>query len=119
MRAMGRSCIRAAMAQNRGPNSGLVFPLPSLSAPPFLMNPTVDPANPSTVYFLASLGPPGSALYKSTNGGQTWNQINFGTFAPPLMVASDSTVYANRSDRSLVRSTDGGVTFTATGFKSD
>ena len=87
---------------------GLGLPAPgSPPLPPFISNITVDPGNPSTLFSLVSLGPPGSELYKSTNGGQTWDQVNAGRFASPLVIAADSTVYTLRFDRSLVRSTGG------------
>ncbi|MEI7870383.1 MAG: hypothetical protein WCI11_21105 [Candidatus Methylumidiphilus sp.] len=38
----------------------------------------IDPSNPATLY----VGTPGAGVYKSTNGGQSWNQTNNGLITP-------------------------------------
>ncbi|HLH00273.1 MAG TPA: hypothetical protein VKX49_28460 [Bryobacteraceae bacterium] len=94
--------------------------LPSLAPqlpPPLIWNFRIDPRDSSTLY-LTQLGPAGGPLFKSTDGGGTWSQINSGPFASLLAVSQDSKIYALRVDQNLVVSTDGGVTFTATGFQT-
>ncbi len=79
---------------------------------------TLDPLTPSTLYVVA---PGVSALYKSTDGGESWNSVDPGSF--PNLLAIDptnpSTLYAMRFRTGLSKSTDGGASWTATGFNKD
>ena len=96
---------------------------------------TLDPSNPNTVwaaswerqrgpYFLQS-GGPGSALWKSTDGGDTWTEVkgngfptvNKGRIGLAISVSNSRTMYAmveaekeadGTGGSGLYRSTDGG-----------
>jgi photosystem II stability/assembly factor-like uncharacterized protein len=85
----------------------------------------VDPNSPNTIYAgsgdpsVAADGFPGTGLYKSTDGGSTWNKIGApklpGTVNKVLVDPNNSAiVYACSYDnnRGLYRSTDTGSTFT-------
>jgi photosystem II stability/assembly factor-like uncharacterized protein len=89
------------------------------AGPPFIGTIILDPLTPSTLYVLA--GGPGSAIYKSTDGGASWNAINPGPFARLLAIdpTAPSTLYAIRFVSGLSKSTDGGANWTATGFTND
>ena len=63
-----------------------------------------------------------AGVLKSTDGGQTWKQVNTGIYdgnVPALVVspgfAADRTVYAGTRTQGLFRSTDGGETWVQTG----
>jgi len=74
---------------------------------------------PSTLYVVANgLGSP---LYKSTDGGGTWNVVNLGPLWRFLTIdpGPPSTLYAIFGSDGLSKSTDGGATWTATGFSQD
>ncbi len=77
----------------------------------------IDPATPSTLYVISA--GPGSALYKSTDGAQTWNVIaNNGIFR--LLAITPTTIYVIIGGQmGLSTSTDGGATWTSTGFPGD
>jgi len=82
----------------------------------------IDPNNSSTIYYGTGElnfnidGYPGSGVWKSTDGGTTWNQI-LATASVPLyytgkiVVASNGTVYASGLYDSY-KSTDGGSSWT-------
>jgi photosystem II stability/assembly factor-like uncharacterized protein len=77
----------------------------------------LDPLTPSTIYVLA--GRVAFALYKSTDAGESWSVIDAGPFYYSLLVIdpmSPSTLYAIRFGAGLSKSTDGGASWTATGF---
>ena len=90
----------------------------------------VDPAAPLTIYAIGSLppdpsGPPGPsipALFKSVDGGASWNTLSSGLPAGAglgsLTIGTSSAIYAIGSLRApgppgqtLFKSTDGGVSF--------
>ena len=78
---------------------------------------TLDPLTPSTLYVL--FGGLGLALYKSTDAGESWSVIDPGPFYySPFVIdpMSPSTLYAIRFATGLSKSTDGGASWTATGF---
>ncbi|MEW6366288.1 MAG: hypothetical protein AB1714_16805 [Acidobacteriota bacterium] len=82
----------------------------------------VDPAVATTVYALHD-----AALYKSTNGGRGWNRLlsegHFGKSRVSCFAvspSSSSTMYAATSWDCVVRSTDGGTTWSRTrSFEND
>ena len=77
----------------------------------------LDPLTPSTLYVLG--GSVAFALYKSTDAGETWTVIDSGPFYFSMLVIdpmSPSTLYAIRFGAGLSKSTDGGASWTATGF---
>jgi photosystem II stability/assembly factor-like uncharacterized protein len=80
----------------------------------------VDPLTPSSLYAAVGGGSAGNQLFKSLDGGQSWNVINSGPFYGSLLVidpSTPSTLYAIRFGTGLSKSTDGGASWTATGFK--
>ncbi len=80
-------------------------------SPAFIGSITLDPVTPSTLYVT------GTAILKSTDGGESWNVINTG-FVSLLVIdpTTPSTLYAVRYNI-LVKSTDGGASWTDTGFE--
>jgi photosystem II stability/assembly factor-like uncharacterized protein len=85
----------------------------------------LDPLAPSTLYVLNSgSGFSSSALYKSTDGGQSWSVVNPGPYFVRLLgiaPTAPSTLYAIIGGRGggLSISKDGGATWTATAFMQD
>jgi len=73
----------------------------------------VDPTNAFTVY----VGKP-QGLFKTTNGGSNWNQTS--SIPSPLSLVLDpdspSVVYASSSVSGVLRSNDGGTTWTDAGL---
>ena len=94
----------------------------------------VDPnvANAQTVYVAISGGSAdfflGSGLYKSTDGGSTWNDAGFGTFSGfvsdllEIQEGGQTVLYAADTQNgqmnggAVYRSPDGGMTWTPTNF---
>jgi photosystem II stability/assembly factor-like uncharacterized protein len=77
----------------------------------------IDPTTPSRLYVMA-VGA-GSPLYKSTDGAQTWSVISNDPFFR-LLAITPSTLYAILGGPlGLSTSTDGGATWTSTGFPGD
>jgi photosystem II stability/assembly factor-like uncharacterized protein len=89
----------------------------------------MDPANPNTLYTAAFND--GTSLLKSTNGGATWNIVahwattwHLNSFVNVLVIdpINPATLYAGIGDTSestangLIKSTDGGVTWTNSGL---
>ena len=81
-------------------------------------NMVIDPVTPTTLY--ATLIPVGGGalgVYKSTDGGVTWNAINNGlagaVWSVALDPASPSTLYAGDVYGKLFKTTDGGTTWIA------
>ncbi len=91
----------------------------------------LEPGNPNTIYaamwqfrrkpWTFTSGGPGSGLYKSTDGGQTWKQIKsglpegtLGRIALAVSPADPNVVYANveAKESALYRSGDKGATWT-------
>lgn len=94
---------------------------------------SIDPRNPRVMFaalweafrleHTMSSGGPGSGLFKSTDGGDTWNEITRNPGLPPGVIgkiaiavsgADSNRVYAliENQDGGLFRSDDGGVTWT-------
>ena len=79
---------------------------------------TIDPVTPSTIY-LDVAGANGEAIFKSTDGGQSWNMLHNapgngfslnGLVVDPI---TSSTLYARSSrDQGVLKSIDGGQTWT-------
>ena len=71
----------------------------------------LDPINPSTLYVVGG----GSALYKSTDAGESWGVVDQGPFSSWLRIAplNPSVLYAIRFATGFSRSTDGGATWTS------
>lgn len=98
---------------------------------------TLDPSNPDIVY--AGTGDPnitgfpfiGDGVYKSLDGGQTWNYIGLEdqrivsrivvdpTDSLIVYVATMGLPFERNTDRGLYKSTDGGMTWTQSLFVSD
>jgi photosystem II stability/assembly factor-like uncharacterized protein len=81
----------------------------------------LDPLTPSTLYATAILGPR-SAMYKSTDAGESWSVVNPGPFARLLAIdpVTSSTLYAIQEfGTGFSKSTDGGASWTPTGFTKD
>ncbi len=76
----------------------------------------IDPSIPSTVYVMPQ--GEGSPLYKSMDGAQTWSEIDSGPFFR-LLAITPSTLYAIVAPLGLSTSTDGGASWTFTGFPKD
>ncbi len=71
----------------------------------------VDPTNADIVYATTSLG-----LYKTTDGGTTWNRLKLGTFLDiELKPGNSNTIYISTS-KYIYKSTNGGTSFTKTPF---
>lgn len=75
----------------------------------------VDPSSPSTVYALG--GRLFRSLFKSTDSGGTWNIVGGVSSVGALVIdpSDSSTLYAV-ANRTVVKSTDGGQSWTGTGF---
>lgn len=79
----------------------------------------IDPENPQTIYIGTDYlfpGTEGTGVYKSTNGGESWNFVNSGvTNAYVQSVAIDSqnseTIYAGTGGTGVCKSTDAGTTW--------
>jgi photosystem II stability/assembly factor-like uncharacterized protein len=81
----------------------------------------IDPNNSTVVYYGTGEmnfnidGYPGAGLFKSTDGGVTWSQLNLTSgalyYTSKIVVASNSTVYA-AGYYDVYKSTDGGSTWT-------
>lgn len=71
----------------------------------------VDPITPSTLYVVGS----GSALYKSSDAGESWRVVDPGPFSSWLRIAPSNpfVLYAIRAPGGFSRSTDGGATWTS------
>src|SRR5205085_821917 len=70
----------------------------------------VDPLTPQTVY-----GCVGGGVYKSTNGGSSWAQMNTGLTATTILtlnIDTASTVYVGTSGDGVYKSTNGGGNWT-------
>jgi hypothetical protein len=83
------------------------------SAPGEAIGIQADPLTAGTVYFFCSCSP---SVYKSTNGGTTWNPA--GTGLPVASVAAmtatlDGTIYAGVSGFGIYKSTNRGGSWTA------
>jgi len=72
----------------------------------------LDPANPSTVYVSGGY----SALYKSTDGGESWAVANGGHFSWAEAAPDPGVLYAMRLESGLSKSMDGGMTWSAINF---
>jgi photosystem II stability/assembly factor-like uncharacterized protein len=97
----GESWSAFALGLPPGPNVGITFI-------------AFDPLTPSTVYVQSRSPAINSALYKSLDGGDTWNVIDPGPFVSLLAIdpSTPSTLYAIRPPAGFSRSTDGGTTWT-------
>jgi photosystem II stability/assembly factor-like uncharacterized protein len=73
----------------------------------------VDPVISSTLYVIG--GDFGSALYKSTDGAETWSVVNPGPVFR-LLAISPSALYAIVGQDGFCKSTDGGATWIAAGL---
>jgi photosystem II stability/assembly factor-like uncharacterized protein len=97
-------------------NHGL--PTGIYSDPPIAL--VIDPSNPNTIYagFLSSRDFPfgGAGLFKSRDGGATWQPISDGLSGDVMTVAIDrsssSTIYAG-SNRGVFKSTNGALNWSA------
>jgi hypothetical protein len=74
----------------------------------------VVPSNPSTVYAATSGG---NGIYKSADGGATWNPLSTGFSSASALVIdpqNSSTIYAavNQTFFGVIKSTDGGASWT-------
>ncbi|KPJ52879.1 hypothetical protein AMJ39_06685 [candidate division TA06 bacterium DG_24] len=86
-----------------------------------------DPLDPNTVWAATShlpdpLGPPepASGIFKSTDGGETWTQMNDGNLTPDMNVldiaidpSDQNIVYAASNVHGVFKTTDGGESWTA------
>ncbi len=72
----------------------------------------VDPRNSATVYAATFYGspPPDGSVYRSTDGGGTWTQINTerAITAMALDTQNAGTIYAATSGKGLLKTVDGG-----------
>jgi photosystem II stability/assembly factor-like uncharacterized protein len=95
------------------PGTGLSAngPLDGINSPVVL----VSAADPQVV-FITERGEDSSALYRSTDGGQTWSRVHDGAALLEQDPTDPSTVYAFRGQEVLVsRSTDAGATWADVG----
>jgi photosystem II stability/assembly factor-like uncharacterized protein len=83
---------------------------------------SVDPSHAQTVYASADSidEPPGSVLFKTTNGGRTWVDLSDriggdGAEAVAIDPTDSDIVYAAAAGSEFFKSTDGGVTWSSTG----
>ncbi len=85
----------------------------------------VDPNNANTIY----LGAPAGGLWKSTNGGSTWNILTdnlpqIGISGICVSHVDSNTIYISTGDKNgwntysvgVLKSTDGGITWNTTGL---
>jgi photosystem II stability/assembly factor-like uncharacterized protein len=67
-----------------------------------------DPANTNNMYMTTDI-----ALFKSTDGGNTWNQTSLsGLCAKVIVSPSNSSIVLASTNNAIYRSTDGAATFT-------
>lgn len=75
------------------------------------------PTNSRVAYMACLYG----AVYRSDNGGETWNLIRYPDRQgyPPLAVHPEdpNTIYLGPANKGLVRSTDGGITWESLGLQ--
>jgi cysteine-rich repeat protein len=76
----------------------------------------IDPLIPTTLYAgqgQCGRGGCGGQVFKSTDGGDTWNTAGLSSYAYALAIdpVSPATLYATTSDGFVARSTDGGDTW--------
>ncbi len=97
-------------------NEGLIDPLTGIS-PLDVWSLAIDPKNPSTIL----AGSRFSEIFKSVDGGQTWQSKTFGGFSLALETSafqfdpSNSSRVLAATSRGLVRSTDGGESWSSFG----
>jgi photosystem II stability/assembly factor-like uncharacterized protein len=94
-----------------GPNSWTQL-LPSVTV--FNDCIAIDPSTPQTIY----AGTNGAGVYKSTDGGATWNQVNTGLTDLSVQVltisnSSPATLYAGCITGGVFKTTNGGTSWTA------
>jgi hypothetical protein len=74
----------------------------------------IDPLTPTTLY----AGSPGTGVFKSTNGGQSWSAINTGlglldVRALAIDPLTPTTLYASSPSKGVFKSTNGGQSWSA------
>lgn len=108
----------------RSTNGGASWTAVSVGPPPGpltgILSLTLDPVTPSTLYVVVNSSPDSYVLYNSTDAGQSWNVASPG-LVRLLAIAptTPSTLYAIHDQTGFSISTDGGATWTATGFTQD
>jgi photosystem II stability/assembly factor-like uncharacterized protein len=75
----------------------------------------IDPQTPGTIYASAA-DSIGAGVYKSTDGAVTWSAVNSGLRATGIYLLAiptqqPATLYANASSEMLLKSTDGGASW--------
>ena len=87
-----------------------------------------NPANPTDIWFTGpdvgyatvDQGPGGGAIYRTTDGGNTWNPVhNAATGLNGLFFASADVGYAVGNAKTLLRTTDGGQNWTVRPVPAD
>lgn len=72
----------------------------------------IDPINTQTIYITVSGGTygGGAGLFKSTNGGGRWSEMNTGLIStsPAIDPINTQTIYVGIKDRGIFKSTNGG-----------
>jgi hypothetical protein len=104
----------------RSRDSGASFTTMSTGRSGSINEMVFDPHNASVIYGRWGGSGPGDGVFKSTDGGSTWNSTGLtgsATGSGPLAIdpAHPSTLYAEARNRGLVVSTDGGDTWTLIG----
>jgi len=90
-------------------------PTRSDGGPAFVLSIEIDPSNPNTLYAVTG----GSGIFKSTNGGNTWEAINSGTgdlrsyLTLELDVNNPQTLYAGSAGGGVLVTTDSGQSWNA------
>jgi photosystem II stability/assembly factor-like uncharacterized protein len=80
---------------------------------------SIDPVTPLTLYFSFYAGNHDRGILKSTNGGQSWNQLDSGAGINPFGLRADpvasSILYAlsSKNDGNIFKSSDAGQTWIA------
>ena len=79
----------------------------------------IDPVSPTTLYAVGSFNPydpalQGPGLFKSTDGGGTWNRIHESLVGPAIDPVTPTTIYAADTGR-VFRSTDAGAKWAVVG----